>query len=595
MKSWNTGATNLYGISESDILEKEFIALIPESQRASHADAIAKVLGGGSIRSVETQRLHANGSVIHVSTTFSFVPDETGAFDGVAMVERDITPFKRANEALSESERRFRLMADHAPVMIFLCDEAAALHFANTELSAFTGAAPEQLIGHRWTELVHGEDRNAIDLALRSDAERIDLSCRLLHQSGQYRWTKIIATKKNDAEHEGIGWLGTIVDIDAQVLSETSLRDADRRKDEFLAMLGHELRNPLAPIRNAAAVLASVEDSDPRIRWVRDLLERQVDHVTQLVDDLLDISRVSRGTLRLHLAPVDIRGSIQRAIDAVRPMVTRKKHTLEQSLPAEPVWVHGDAIRLTQLFENLLTNAAKYTDAGGHISIDVSVTGTHTVIRVRDNGLGIEEHMLPRIFDLFVQDERSVNRSQGGLGIGLALVRHLVELHAGTIEVRSDGPGHGSEFMVRLPTLKGGERRRSPRTNDLGEPLGARVLIVDDDRDAGESLCVVLELYGYEVKFASDVDAALSAARHLHPEIVLLDIAMPHVDGYEVARRLRLLPEIDENTHFLAISGFAQASDVARTVEAGFERHLAKPVNPRQLDVILREMLKARP
>ncbi len=373
--------------------------------------------------------------------------------------------------------------------------------------------------------------------------------------------------------------------------AEDALREAARHKDEFIAMVGHELRNPWAPILNAAEVLNRIAGDDKRLAWVHDVLVRQVGHIARLVDDLLDISRITGGTMQLALEPVDVCASMRWALEAAEPFIKQRSHRLECRFPHHPVWVKGDAIRLVQVFQNLLTNAAKYTDDHGNISIGLEVAGQMAVIRVCDSGLGISPGILPRIFELFVQDQRSIDRSQGGLGIGLALVRHLVNLHGGAVEAHSEGVGKGSEFVVRLPLLP---EAMAPKSAVSAEPVGGigRVMIVDDDPDAGESMAVLLRLYGYDVELATDLDSAMRIGRIFRPQVVLMDIAMPEADGYEVARRLSAMPEMGNETVYIGVTGFGQPQDFRRSEAAGFARHLVKPVDPVELDGVLRKALK---
>jgi two-component system CheB/CheR fusion protein len=373
--------------------------------------------------------------------------------------------------------------------------------------------------------------------------------------------------------------------------AEQELREAARHKDEFLAMLGHELRNPLVPIRNAAEVLKRVGSEDKRVAWVHDVLVRQVGHMTRLVDDLLDISMISRGALKLRLEPVDVGRAIGTALEAVEPIIKRKHHRLRCELPIDSMWVEGDPIRLPQVFENLLTNAAKYTQDRGEISVTMDMVDRCAVIRVRDNGLGIAPRMQSRIFELFVQDARAADRSEGGLGIGLALVRHLVNLHRGTIDASSKGEGQGTEFTVRLPLLREAPR---PAREAVPSSDGAtgRVMIVDDDVEVGESMAVVLGIYGYDVQRATDLQSALKVARAFRPQAVLMDISMPGTDGYEVARRLSAIPEVGRDIRYIAVTGLGQPDDFRRSQEAGFAHHLVKPVDPNELDDILRQMMR---
>jgi two-component system CheB/CheR fusion protein len=383
-----------------------------------------------------------------------------------------------------------------------------------------------------------------------------------------------------------------MADVDSQITAERALRAADRRKDEFLAMLGHELRNPLVPIRNAAEVLDRVAGDDARLRWVRETLVRQVQHVTRLVDDLLNISRVTRGELRLELEPVELQRAVERGVESATPLILQKRHRFDCKLPGEPIWVKGDAIRLAQVVANLLTNAAKYTDEAGEIAVEVRRSGEQAVVSVRDNGLGIAPGMGERIFDLFVQDERSVDRSEGGLGVGLSLVRHLVLLHGGTVDAHSEGIGKGCEFVVRLPLLAPVAPAASdPRPGAADARTGGRILVVDDDADSAETTTVLLRLDGHEVEAAADLDTALQAAARLRPQVVLLDLALPHSDGYEVMRRLRALPGMPPGTAYVAVSGFGRPEDFERTARAGFERLMVKPVDPEELGRLLRALL----
>ena len=374
--------------------------------------------------------------------------------------------------------------------------------------------------------------------------------------------------------------------------AENELREAARHKDEFLAMLGHELRNPLVPIRNAAEVLVRIGGDDKRVAWVHDVLVRQVGHITRLVDDLLDISLISRGAMQLRLEPVNVGSAIGSALEAVEPIIERKHHRVSCELPLHPAWVEGDSIRLPQVFENLLTNAAKYTRDHGEISVSMEVVDQCAVIRVRDNGLGIAPGMQSRIFELFVQDARAADRSEGGLGIGLALVRHLVELHRGVIDASSEGEGRGTEFTVRLPLLPE-PQRPAEEAVPLSEGVTGRVMIVDDDVEAAESMGILLGIYGYEVQRATDLQSALQVGRAFRPQAVLMDISMPGADGYEVARRLSAIPELGRDISYIAVTGFGQPNDFRRSEEAGFAHHLVKPVDPNELDHILRQTMAA--
>ncbi len=368
--------------------------------------------------------------------------------------------------------------------------------------------------------------------------------------------------------------------------AEAALREVAQHKDEFIAMVGHELRNPLVPIRNAAEVLNRLAADNPRLTWVHGVVVRQVGHLARMIEDLLDISQITYGKMNLVVVPVDLCVALRWAIEAGEPLMTQRRHHLACHFAQDPLWVAGDAIRLVQVFENLLANAAKYTQEAGAIAVSLAVEGQTAVVRVSDNGIGILPSMRPRIFDLFVQDARSIDRSQGGLGIGLALVQHLVKLHGGTVEAHSAGADQGSEFVVRLPLLT--DVNLSNTANALALVSGTgRVMIVDDDPEAGETLAMLLQMDGYNVARAVDLDSALRVGAAFLPEVVLMDIALPGADGYEVAERLRALPGIGHETMFIALTGFGRPDDLRRSEAAGFAHHLVKPVEPVDLEKIL--------
>jgi signal transduction histidine kinase len=372
--------------------------------------------------------------------------------------------------------------------------------------------------------------------------------------------------------------------------AEEALTEADRRKDEFLAMLAHELRNPLAPIRNAVGLMRLTGVADPRLSWCRDVIDRQVAHLSRLVDDLLDVSRVTRGLIHLRSETVELAAVVNQAAETVRPMLEERRHVLAVALPAQPVCLRGDPTRLAQVFGNLLHNAAKFSDDGGRIALTAAREGGRVVVRVRDSGVGMAAEVLPHIFEPFTQGDRSLDRAQGGLGVGLTLVRRLVELHGGTVEAHSDGPGKGSEFVVRLaeapaPAAPSPDGRRAPAAGP--SPGGRRVLVVDDNGDAAESLALLLRLAGHEARVAHDGPGALKEAEAFPPDAVLLDIGLPGMDGYEVARRLRRL-EGARSATLVAVTGYGQDDDLRRSKEAGFDHHLIKPVDPSTLYDLLR-------
>ena len=381
--------------------------------------------------------------------------------------------------------------------------------------------------------------------------------------------------------------------------AEEALKEADRHKDEFLAMLAHELRNPLAPIRNAVEIMRRSFITDPKLVWSRDVVERQVKHLTRLVDDLLDVSRITRGNINLNREPIQIPTIVSRAIETIQPLLAEQHHELVVQVPDEPLEVDGDLTRLTQVLGNLLNNAAKYTDPGGRIELEVRRVDSCVEMRVRDTGIGIQPELLPRLFNLFTQVDGAAHRAQGGLGIGLALVRRLVEMHGGTVSAHSEGVNRGSEFVIRLPlSARAGGKLPGPRIapgsgSHKGRP-GRRILLADDNRDALDSLAALLQCVGHEVHTASDGMEALTLAAQCRPEVMLLDIGMPRLDGYEVARRVRAEPW-GQATVLIALTGWGQDEDRRRSREVGFDSHLVKPLDPDTLFRMLASLPVARP
>ena len=373
------------------------------------------------------------------------------------------------------------------------------------------------------------------------------------------------------------------------------VKETDRRKDEFLAMLAHELRNPLAPICSGLDLLGMEGCDEQTAAWAKNMMKQQVRHMVRLVDDLLDVSRIMRGRVQLRKERVQLADLVARGVETARPLIDAQKHELAVSLPKEPVWLEVDAVRIAQVIANLLNNAAKYNDKPGHILLSASRPGEEVVLRVLDDGVGIDKELLGRVFDLFTQADRSVARSQGGLGIGLTLVRMLVQRHGGSVEALSEGPGRGSEFVVRLPaaTAQGvAQGAGDGKSSGNGHPplapatVPRRVLIVDDNVDAARAFAEVASLWKHNVRIASNGAAALELAKSYHPHVVLLDIGLPGMSGYQVAKQLRREPEFAK-TLLVAVTGYGQEEDRRRSREAGFDHHLVKPVAPDELHDLL--------
>jgi PAS domain S-box-containing protein len=498
---------------------------------------------------------------------------------------RDVTERKRGEEALRRSEEQLRAAFSAARMVGWAYDPAAERTTRSDNVAEVFGFVPGDTAEDGWRTMLP-EDRErheAIVAAALTLRAGYTSEFRVRRpDTGEVRWLEDHGQGEWDADDRLVRVAGIIIDVTGRKRAEEALKEADRRKDEFLAMLAHELRNPLAPILNAVEVLRLLDPNDGMLRQQRDTIERQVEQMRRLLDDLLDVSRITRGKVQLRHEVTDLAAVLAGAIETSRPLLEAKQHVLSVTLPPRPVLLEADPTRLAQVFTNLLNNAAKYTDAGGHVWLTLEQHGTEATVRVRDSGIGMTGEMLAHAFELFAQADRSLDRSQGGLGIGLTLARQLVEMHGGTIAAASDGPGRGCEFVVRLPA--------QPATLDVAEAVPRepaaraprrprRVLIVDDNQDAAESLALLLQLRGHDVRTALDGPGGLEAADAFGPEVVLLDIGLPGMDGYEVARQLRQRPA-GRATMLVAVTGYGGDEDRRRSREAGFDHHLVKPTDP---------------
>ncbi|MGE3771285.1 MAG: PAS domain-containing protein [Gammaproteobacteria bacterium] len=507
----------------------------------------------------------------------------------------DITARKEAEHALQRSEGRLQLAMGIAAVATWDSDLVSGVtHWSKSYHTLFgldtdtRPLCPSML----WQQLVPAEDRERL-FAEWSRAEREQDVFRCEHriqrpEDGRLLWMDTAGRFFFDAHGRAERVVGVCVDITERKQSEAVLQESARRKDEFLAMLAHELRNPLAPIVNAVELLRGAAARDEQVAKARAMIERQTNQLVHLVDDLLDVSRVSRGRIVLQKAPISLGDVLLQAVETMRPQIDARGHRLSFQLPERPLHVDGDFTRLTQVISNLLSNAAKYTDAGGHIEVALEVRASgddeHAVIRVRDNGRGIDSHTLNHVFELFFQADNSLDRAEGGLGIGLSLVKRLVEKHGGRVTVHSAGRGHGSEFVVRLPLLKDPVQPAAPAHARAASPRPAtRILLVDDNRDATDSLAMLLQMHGHDVISAYEGRSALDLATREQPSLILVDIGLPDIDGFEVARRLRADPRTAGST-LVALTGYGQPEDREKSRDAGFDHHLVKPA---AADVIL--------
>ena len=577
---------------DAEVTIGTFYERLHPADRERTRQAIDASIANRTQYDIEYRTLSATGAekwIRAIGRTFYDMQGSPTRFDGVTL---DVTERRRMEDAVRESEQRFRNMADHAPVMIWMTDAAGNCTYLSESWYAFTGQTPETGLGLGWLDATHPEDgalANEVFTASNQRQEAFRLDYRLRRADGSYAWAIDSATPRFGPQGEFLGYIGSVLDITERKQIEEALKENDRRKDEFLAMLAHELRNPLAPIRNAAEVLKVTAPGDPRQQWARGVIERQTQHITRLVDDLLDVSRITRGRITLRPERLALASVVERAVEAIRPVVDTRRQSLSVTLPATPLEVKADMTRLVQVLSNLLSNASKFSNDFGQIAVTAEQDGAHAVIRVTDNGIGIPSDVMPRVFELFTQADRSLDRSQGGLGIGLTLVRLLVDRHGGSVAARSDGPGCGSEFEVRLPLIAP-EGPIAGRSIEGGVPgTGARakrVLVVEDNEDSAEMLRMLLTLRSHEVEVAHDGPTAIEAARRFQPQVIVCDIGLPHMNGYEVARQVRALADIARPT-MIALSGYGQDEDRRRGGEAGFEHHLVKPVEPRALFALL--------
>jgi PAS domain S-box-containing protein len=543
---------------------------------------------------------------VHSATPRAWEPDQVELVQRVAGRCWESIERARVTRELRESEHRFRALANSIPNLAWMARPDGWIYWYNDQWFAYTGTTPADMEGWGW-ERVH--DPAVLPAVKQQWQQSIDsgtpfeMVFPLRGADGHFRRFLTRVNPVRDSRGDVVQWFGTNTDVEnerrateanaelrererlareeAELLREAA-EAANRAKDEFLAMLGHELRNPLSPILTALQLM-KLRGSDASQRE-RTVIERQVNHLTRLVDDLLDVSRIASGRVELKEEVVEMAAVVAKGIEMASPLLEQRAHALTVDVPRHGLTVQGDPTRLSQVVSNLLTNAAKYTPAGGQVTIRAANDGDDVVIRVTDTGIGIAPDVLPRVFDLFVQERQAIDRSQGGLGLGLTIVRSLVERHQGSVSAHSDGPGRGSEFTVRLPKALSSpelDARRpadSPVASMLSPDRRRNILIVDDNEDAAEMLAETLRMTGHETRVAHDGPAALQLAERFHPDIAFLDIGLPVMDGYELAGRLRELPGL-AGISLVAVTGYGQESDRQKSRAAGFHHHLVKPVD----------------
>jgi PAS domain S-box-containing protein len=599
--SWNVGAERMKLYRPDEIIGKHFSVFYPP-------DALARGWPDFELETARTQgrfedegwRVRKDGTRFWANVVITAAHDAGGKLIGFSKIMRDLTERRLQEEEMRQSEERFRLMVEAVQdYAIFMLDPQGRVASWNAGAERIKGYRPSEIIGQHFSKfyppdaVARGWPDEELKRA-RADGRFEDEGWRI-RKDGTRFWANVVITAVHDRTGELRGFTKVTRDLTERRRMET-LEEEGRQINEFLAMLGHELRNPLAPIRNAVALMAAKGAADPTTSWARDVIERQVGHLSRLVDDLLDVGRITSGKITLQRETINLVTVVSRAVEAARPLHDQRRHTVEVDLAKGGLLIEGDATRLAQVFINLMSNAAKYTPEGGHISVQARSENGQAVVRVRDDGVGMTAELVPRVFEIFVQGDRSLERAEGGLGIGLTLVDRLVALHGGTVSAHSEGPGLGSEFVVRLPMAEPSARPSDKALADA-EPARARrlrVLVVDDNRDAVESMALLLGLWGHEVTTAGEGTAALDRALSQRPDVVLLDIGLPGIDGYEVARRIRANPATSK-TILVAMTGYGQAEDRQRAHEAGFTLHLVKPVEPEALQRALATVARPSP
>ena len=532
----------------------------------------------------------SNDEVGELADVFNAMLDELG---------RRALTLELANRALRTSDERYQLAVRGSSAGLWDWDMAADTMFYSPRFKVLLGYSDEEFpdLPSSMIAIMHPEDVVPVRRALREHLSRelpYQVECRLRLKSGEWRWFRITGMSQRDASGRAFRMAGSVIDVTERRRAEQVLQEANRAKDEFIATLAHELRNPLAPIRTGLEILKKDTANGLPSQRARDTMERQLAHMIRLIDDLLDISRINSGKIRLEVARVRLAGAIDSAVEIGRPAIEARGHELAVEIADPGIELMADATRLAQAIGNLLNNAAKYTPAHGRIRLQAWQEGGEAVIEVSDNGVGIPPEMLENVFALFTQVGRTLDRSQGGLGIGLYLVRSLVELHHGSVAAESEGPGRGSRFTVRVPCLL----KPSPTAPPAAEPAPARpaaalkVLVVDDNEDAALTLATVLEMTGRQTRTVFEAPKVLEAAAEFGPDVVLLDIGLPVMTGYDVARLLRSDPRFSHLV-LIAVTGWGSAEDRRRSAEAGFDEHLTKPVDLAALEPLLHRAARA--
>jgi PAS domain S-box-containing protein len=606
VSSWSDAAEKMFGHGEEEIVGRHREIFFTEDDRRAGKPRrhLEEAVASGKCED-ESWRVRKDGSRFWANVLVAPLYDDQGRLRGFASVTRDFTERRATEEDLRAKEARLRLAQEVARVGTFDWDLRTGVNTWTPELEAMyglpRGGFPET--EEAWERLVHPDDRaealRKVKVAFETGAP-MDGEWRVVWPDGSVHWIAARWQVVRDAGGTPVRMTGINIDVSDRKrseelrASEATLREADRQKNQFLATLSHELRNPLAPIRNSLYILDHSPPGGEKARRAQAIIDRQIGQLTWLIDDLLDVTRITRGKIRLQRARLDLNELAQRVVEDHRTLFAKSDVRIEvRPAPAE-VWVDADRGRLNQAIGNLLQNAAKFTPPGGKatVTVETDATRTQAVLTVRDSGAGIAPEVLPRLFQAFSQADDTLDRSRGGLGLGLALVKGLVEMHGGAVGAASGGTGKGAAFTIRLPLDAGGARALPAQPGLAPAPAPRRVLVIEDNEDAADTLREVLELGGHRVEVAYDGPNGIEKARAFHPDVVLCDIGLPKMDGYQIARAMRADPELGRIA-LIAVSGYAQPEDVAMAKEAGFDAHLAKPPSVETLERTMADVARA--
>jgi PAS domain S-box-containing protein len=500
--------------------------------------------------------------------------------------------------SMNLTQDQYRELLKDLPAAVYVCDAEGKIVFYNDAAVSLWGRTPS-LGEEKWCGSSHmrhadgseiPKEAGPMALAVKNGIALENMEILVERNDGTTRFVSAQPRPIFDEERRVVGGITLLADITDRKAAENAVKESDKRKDEFLGVLAHELRNPLAPLRTGLQLIRLAPNDTNTVENALEVMDRQLQQMVRLIDDLLDVSRISRGKIELHREPVEITSVLKSALEASQPLIEAAGHELNVFTPSEEVFVDADVTRLAQVFSNLLSNAAKYTPKGGHLTLEVTPTRDQIKVSLKDDGVGIPSQMLSKVFDMFTQVDASLDRSQGGLGIGLTLVKSLVEMHNGTVEARSKGRGHGTEFVVTLPRSAASvESAPATKTRKRSQPAGHRILIVDDNKDAALSMEMMLRLAGHETRMAHDGVQTLRVATEFRPNLILLDLGMPKLNGYDTCRILRAQPWGKDVT-IAAVTGWGQGDDRERSKAAGFDHHLVKPVDSAAIQRIIKNL-----